>query len=173
MAKQTWCALVAAAVLVSGTSTRAQIAVLPLVDAEDPIKLSDTAFDATDPERPAITVRLENTTAGPLPTNWIWLSVIRFYTPDETRQNGNGVIWSCGLMARANHSEPTQIIQPGAGVPIRFEMKAAACTLDPRHEHFSIGVSRITTGKRLADTIWKREPADQARLLHGAMLVPH
>ena len=171
MAKQSWSALVAAAVLVSSTSAWAQIRVLPLVDAEDPIKLSDAAFDATDPERPAITVRLENTTAQPLSTDRIWISFLRFYTPDETRQNGNRVIWNCGQMTRANDPRSTQVIEPGATVPIRLALKGAGCTLDPRHEHFSIGVSQITRGRRLSDTVWKREPTDHSRLLHAAMLI--
>ena len=113
MATRLWGVLFAATVIVCGTSAQAHVAVLPLTEANDPVRLSDAAFDATEPTRPAITVRLENTTAQPLSTDRIWLSFSRFYTPDETRRNGDRIIWNCGLMARANNDEPAQVIQPG------------------------------------------------------------
>ena len=92
---------------------------LPPTDADDPVRLSGAAFDAQDPTRPAITVRLENATAQPLSTDRIWLSFSRFFTPDETRRNGDRVIWNCGLMSRGNTDEPAPVMQPGTNVAVR------------------------------------------------------
>ena len=170
MATRLWGVLFAATVIVCGTSASVQVAVLPLTDANDPVRLSDGAFDAAEPTRPAITVRLENTTAQPLSTDRIWLSLSRFYTPEETRRNGDRIIWNCGLMARANHDQPTQIIPPGTSVPGRLEMRPA-CNLNPQHEHFFVVVQRITAGQSFVGATWRRTPADHTRLLQAAMLI--
>jgi hypothetical protein len=148
----------------------AQITVLPLGDAGDPITISGAAFDGDDPSRPVITIRLENTTSQPLATDRIWLSVSKFYTPAEMQRNGDRVAFTCGITARANNSEPTQIVHPGASVPIRF-WAGPNCGLDPGHTHFFIVVERITPGQRFVEFTWKRDPADFARLLQAAM--PH
>lgn len=163
-------ALLVAMLAVSGAPAWAQIAVLPLVGEDDPVWLSDAAFDATDAPRQAITMRLENTTAFPISTDQIWLSVSRFYTPDETRRNGNRIVWDCGLGARANLDQPAQVIQPGASVPIRLPLKQA-CDLNPEHDHFFVTVQRLSAGQRFADATWQRDPADHTRLLQAAMLI--
>jgi hypothetical protein len=157
----------AAAIILCGTAAHAQVGVVPLVDESDPIRLSDATFDGTDPERRAITVRLENKTAQPISTDRIWLSFVRFYTPDETQRNGT--IWNCGLSARANHDQPSEAVEllPGASLRVRMPL-APGCVLDPQHEHFSAAVSRITTARNSAMTEWKREPADFSRLLQAA-----
>lgn len=161
----------AAAIILCGTAAHAQVAVVPLVDEADPIKLSDARFDATDPERQAITLRLENTSGLTFSTDRIWLSFLRFYTPDEMRQNKYGKIWDCGLMAPANHDQPKQALEllSGASIQIRMTL-GAGCVLNPQHEHFSAGVSHISAGPRFTDFIWKREAADLSRLLQAAML---
>jgi hypothetical protein len=164
--------LCAAAVIVCGTSVHGQIAVLPLVDAADPIKLSDAAFDGADQQRPSITVRLENTTTEPLSTNGIWLSFMRFYTPDEARQHPDQVIWNCGLMTRANQHQPTRLIQPGTSVEVKMAL-SAGCVLNLQHEHFSVGVSRVSREGRFDEFVWKREGADLSRLLQAAMSKVH
>ena len=161
----------AAAIILCGTAAHAQVAVVPLVDEADPIKLSDARFDAMDPERPAITVRLENTTTQPFSTDRIWLSFVRFYTPDETRRNGDGAIWNCGLSARANHDQPKEAVPlpPGASLLVTVSL-GPGCVLNPQHEHFSASVSHISAGRRFGDFNWKREAADLSRLLQAAML---
>lgn len=166
--------MLAAAMIAYGTSVQGQIAVLPLVDEADPIKLSDAAFDASDPERPAITVRLENTSQIPFSTDRIWLSFLRFYTPDETRQNNDRKIWDCGLMARANHDQPKQAVEllPGASLQVRMSL-VAGCVLNPQHEHFSAEVSHISAGPRFRDFVWKREVGEHSRLLTAAMSKVH
>jgi hypothetical protein len=164
--------LCAAAVVMGGASVQGQIAVLPLVDAADPIRLSDATFDGADPERPAITMRLENMTNQPFSTDRIWISLLRFYTPDETRQRNDRKIWDCGLMARANHDDPKQALEllPGASLQIRMSL-VAGCGLNPQHEHFSAEVSRISipASPRFAYFEWKREAVDHSRLLLAAM----
>lgn len=82
--------LFAAIVTVGGLSAQGQVVVLPLTDPGDPVRLSDAAFDAADPTRPAITVRLENTTAQPVSTDRIWLSFSRFFTPYDMRRAATG-----------------------------------------------------------------------------------
>jgi len=161
---------VVAMLTVSALPAWAQVAVLPLVSENDPVRLSDAAFDATDAPRQAITMRLENTTAFPLSTDQVWLSVSRFYTPDETRLNGKRIVWDCGLGARANLDQPAQVIQPGASVPIRLPLKQA-CDLNPEHDHFFITVQRLSAGRSFVDAIWQRTPADHTRLLQDAMLI--
>lgn len=49
-------------------------------------------------------------------------------------------------MARANFSEPTQVIQPGTSVPIRLEMRQA-CELNPRHEQSFTAADLAQTSK--------------------------
>jgi hypothetical protein len=171
MTKRSLSAVVAVAVIVAGASARGQIRVLPLADETDPIKLSEAEFDGSDPERPAITVRLENMSKVPFSTDRIWLSFLRFYTPDETRQNKDRKIWDCGLMARANHDQPKQALEllPGASLQVRMSL-GAACVLNPQHEHFSAEVSHISAGGRFADFVWKREVGEHGRLLQAAML---
>ena len=174
MTRSSWSALFAAAVFVGGTSLQGQIRVLPLVDEGDPIVLSDAAFDATDPERPAITVRLENTTKETFSADQIWLSFVRFYTPEETRRNGDQKIWDCGLQARANHDQPKQtpLLHPGGSLEVRMSL-GQGCVLNPQHEHFSATVSHIAAGRRFGDFVWLREVGDLSRLLQAAMLKAH
>jgi hypothetical protein len=156
--------------VVAGTYTFAQVAVLPLVAGDDPVKLSDAAFDNSDPSRPVVTLRLENTTKQALSTDQIWLKVGKFFTPAETQKNGDRIVSTCGNMARANHDSATQFVHPGASVPITFWI-GPNCVLDPAHTHFFLVVERITSGKRFVDAVWQRDPADFARLLGAAM--PH
>jgi hypothetical protein len=168
-------ALCAAAVIVGGVSVHGQIAVLPLVDAADPIRLSDAAFDGTDPERPSITLRLENTSKIAFSTDRIWISLLRFYTPAETRENKDGRIWSCGLMTLASHDHPKEALEllPGASLQVRMPMGAAGCVVNPQHEHFSASVSHISAGRGSSEFVWKREAGQQGRLLQAAMLKAH
>jgi hypothetical protein len=167
--------LCAAAVILCGTAAEAQIAVLPLVGDDDPIKLSNAAFDSTDPERPAITLRLENMSTVPFSTDRIWISLLRFYTPDETRQNKDGKIWSCGLMTPANHDHPKQALEllPGASLQVRMPMGAAGCVVNPQHEHFSASVSHISAGRGSSEFVWKREAGAHGRLLQAAISKVH
>jgi hypothetical protein len=163
-----------AAMLVCGTSAHAQIVVLPLVDEADPIKLSDAAFDGTDPERPAITLRLENMSALAFSTDRIWLSFQQVYTPEEVSRRKEKSIWGCGLVARANHDQPKRALEllPGASLDVRIPL-GQDCTLNPQHEHFWASVSRIATTRRSLDSAWKREAREHGRLLQAALLKAH
>ncbi len=170
MTVSAWTRTAIATVALSAASAWTQVAVLPLVDADDPVRLSDAAFDNADPSRPAITVTLANTTPLALSTSQIWLSVSRFFTPAEVRRNGDRIVSSCGIMARANNDEAAQVIPPGARVQVKLGLRQT-CVLDPRHEHFFVFVERITADQRFQDATWKRDPADFGRLLQAAM--PH
>lgn len=170
MITRLWIALIAAAVIVGGLSTQATVTVLPLFEPDDPVRLSGGAFDSEDPSHPAITVTLENTTSLALSTSRVWLSVSRFFTPAEVRRNGDRIVSSCGIMARANNDEAAQVIPPGTKVQVKLGL-GQTCVLDPQHEHFFVFVERITAGQRFADATWKRDPADFGRLLQAAM--PH
>jgi hypothetical protein len=164
-------ALTAAFCLAWGLGAAAQIAVIPLSQENDPVRILEARFDSSDPAHPAtIVVQLENAGTQILSTEDIWLSVARFYTPSEVEENGDDKAFDCAMLSPGDGDEPVKPIEAGAQAPVKLVLDPT-CSLNPSHAHLYVTVDRISTGGRYTSRVWARSPSDFARLLKEAM--PH
>ncbi|MEO8678010.1 MAG: hypothetical protein ABI665_03130 [Vicinamibacterales bacterium] len=161
--------IVVSGFVVIAVAAQSQPTMFPLVDAADPVRLSEAVLDAADPDHPAIEVRLENTTSRQIELDQIWLRASQFFTPSEVARNKDGVAYFCGRMTRPRFDESETTLPPHGSVYARLPI-GSECRLDAPHVHMFIHVASIGPGP-IDQAIWFRDPASFVRLLAAAM--PH
>jgi hypothetical protein len=160
--------LVALTVTAGAIALVADSQLIPLVDAADPVRITNASVEAHDTGAYFAIVELANQTATPINVQDVWLNMARFYTPGERAAAGTRLMWDC---ARIGHvgAPVSEIIVPGGRVITRTPL-GASCHHRPEHEHFFVTVERLQ-GVNSREPSWKREPSELSRLLGAAQ--PH
>ena len=141
---------------------------IPLVDASDPLLITNVAVEAHDTGAYLAIVELANQTAMPIDIRDLWLSMARFYTSGERNAAGNRVMWDCARLGHVGAPQ-SEMVLPGGRVITRTPL-GSSCRHFPEHEHFFVMVDRLQ-GVNSREPSWKRESIAFSRLLAAAQ--PH
>ena len=160
--------VVAGLVVFFAMHLQADSQLIPLVDASDPLIITNVAIESHDTGAYFAIVELANQTTMPINVQDVWLDMARFYTAGERVAAGNRMMWDCGRVGHvdAPHSE---MIVPGGRVITRTAL-GSSCAHRPEHEHFFVTLERLQ-GVNSREPSWKREASEFSRLLAAAQ--PH
>lgn len=141
---------------------------ISLVDASDPLLITNVALESHDTGAYFAIVELVNQTAMPIDIQDVWLNMARFYTSGERNAAGNRVMWDCARLGHVGAPQ-SEIVVPGGRVITRTPL-GSSCRHVPEHEHFFVTVERLQ-GVHSREPSWKREATEFSRLLAAAQ--PH
>ena len=147
---------------------RADSQLIPLVDASDPLLITNVAIESHDTGAYFAIVELTNQTTTPIDVQNVHLNMARFYTRGERDAAGNRMMWDCGRVGHVG-APHTEMIVPGGRVITRTPL-GSSCQHRPEHEHFFVIVERLQ-GINSPEPLWKRDSNDFVRLLAAAQ--PH
>jgi hypothetical protein len=157
--------------LTATVTSSADSHLVPLIDASDPLLITNAAIVYEEDVHPVAMVEFENQTGRPIDLCDMWVHVARFYTKAESlaRQTAPGriTVWDCASIGHVDTPRHL-LIQPHARGTARVVIHD--CQANRTHEHFFVSVERLTSGDA-AHPLWKREPGEFSRLLSAAQ--PH